>query len=430
MEPGYSSTEPRRLAVEEEIAVLLADAECTQVDAHRQAAWQAERMLRVVQCARRHPELYVDGAADAESIAFAERAAVFDLALRMNLSEDHVRHTVHVAEVATTRLPELWSRARTGFASPYLVQRTVGALHRVQAPVGASPEEHARETAAVEAIDLAAAVWSETSAPATFNRRLKALVDRLAPLAPEKAHAAAMRDRRVAVEDVDGGMSWFSILLPTPQAHAAFRRATATAKKMPSLERCGRTRDQLRSDLAAGWLLGAGTAQAVKTKVVVTVPVQLLAAVRDGATIDECAAAAIRDERAEVVGLGAIDPVTARQLFLDASSFRRVITDPVRGVVLDMDRRTYRPTKVQRDWIILQHGTCARDGCERLAVDADIDHRTPWANGGTTDIANLAPLCPRDHRHNHRTRARYRSRPDRTVQVTTPTGFDTTPAPF
>lgn len=167
------------------------------------------------------------------------------------------------------------------------------------------------------------------------------------------------------------------------------------------------------------WLKGEGTATAVKTKLFVTVPVQLLAG------------QPVPVEQATVVGGDTIDPITAKQLFLDGRSFHRVITDPVRGVVVDMDRRTYRPTRAQRDWLIVQHGTCSRDGCSRLAVDADLDHDRPWSRGGRTNVNDLRPLCPRDHRHRHRTRAVYRTRRDRTVEVTTPTGFTSdAPPPF
>ena len=417
------------MSPEEEIGLLLADAECAQVEANRRAALQSERMLRVVQFARRHPELYVDGVQDAEAIAFAERAAVLDLALRMNSFEDHVRGQVFVVEQAQSHLPLLWERARTGFASPYLVGRAVSALGRVAARADATADELSAESAARRAIDQAAAEWSRTCSPASFNRRLNKLVDRLDPLSPEVRHGRAMRDRRVTVEGVDDGMAWMHILMPHHEARAAFRRATSTAKNLTKDRREGRTRDQIRSDLMSAWLRGIGTENPVKTKVVVTVPVQLLAAVREGTPIEPAAADAIRAEQAQIAGVGTIDPVTAAQLFLEATSFRRVVNDPVHGVLLDMDRRTYRPSKAQRDWLILKHGTCARDGCERLAIDADIDHRRPWATGGKTDIANLAPLCPRDHRHRHRTKMRYRSRPDGTVRVVTPTGFETEPDP-
>ena len=416
----------------EEIGLLLADAECSQVDANRQAALQAGRMLRVVQYARRHPELYVDGIENAEAIDHAERAAILDLALRMNMSEEHVRGQVFLAERAQVHLPGMWERAITGFASLYLLGRAVHALGLVAAPADATAQERAAERAAFAAIDAACAEWSETCSPASFNRRLKRLTDRLCPVPAEAQHARAMRDRWVYVEDTGGGMAWFHAMMPSHEARAAFRRATSTAKHLSKDRREGRTRDQIRADLTSAWLRGVGTDTAVKTKVFVTIPVQLLAAARDGAPIDPETVRALAAEQAEVVGGDSIDPVTAAQIFSDATAFHRVITDPVTRVILDMDRRTYRPTKAQRDWLILKHRTCSRDGCERLAADAEIDHRRPWAAGGSTNAHSLAPLCPRDHKHRHRTRVRYRSRPNGTIQLTTPTGHTTheQPPPF
>ncbi|UYO96586.1 hypothetical protein OED01_13380 [Microbacterium sp. M28] len=178
-------------------------------------ALQAGRMLRVVRYARRHPELFVDGIEDAEAIDHAERAAVLDLALRMNMSEEHVRGQVFLAERALVHLPGLWERAVTGFASLYLVGRAVHALGLVAAPADATAEERAAERAAFAAIDAATAEWAGSCSPASFNRRLKRLTDRLCPVPAEAQHARAMRDRRVYVEDTGGGMAWFHALIPT-----------------------------------------------------------------------------------------------------------------------------------------------------------------------------------------------------------------------
>jgi len=136
-------------------------------------------------------------------------------------------------------------------------------------------------------------------------------------------------------------------------------------------------------------------------------------------------------EQSRIVGHGPVDPLTAKQAFLDAKAFHRVVTDPIRSAILDMDRRTYRPSTAQRDWLTLQHGTCARDGCTRLALDADLDHDHPWAAGGPTNTSNLRPLCPPDHTTRHGTTFTYRTRQNGTVQITTPTGHTTTePPPF
>lgn len=66
----------------------------------------------------------------------------------------------------------------------------------------------------------------------------------------------------------------------------------------------------------------------------------------------------------------------------------------------------------------------------RIVGGDTIDHDTPWTHGGTTNLANLRPLCPRDHRHRHRTKTHYRTRDDHTIEITTPTGHTTTPPPF
>ncbi len=170
----------------------------------------------------------------------------------------------------------------------------------------------------------------------------------------------------------------------------------------------------------------------VKTKLFVTVPVGMLT----GTTADAegrcttCGGSG-HAEHARIVGGDTIDPLTAKQLFLDAKAFHRVIFDPVRSVVVDLDRRRYRSTQAQRDWLALLHGTCARDGCNRLAIDSEIDHEQEWARGGPTNLDKLRPLCPPDHKRRHSTRLIYRSRPNRTVQVLSPTGYASAePPPF
>ncbi|WP_415134778.1 HNH endonuclease signature motif containing protein, partial [Microbacterium sp.] len=278
-------------------------------------------------------------------------------------------------------------------------------------PPADAPQEVLDEVAAViAAVDAAASGWVLECPPETFRRKVKRLVDSAAGNIASRRHARAMADRNVRVSPAGDGMSWLTALIPTVEAEKIMGRLTATAKHVQKGERGGRTRDQVRADLLCAWLTGKGTATAVKTKIFVTIPVQLLAGTGTGTgttvpgSAPGTAPMPVPVEQACIVGGDTIDPVTAAQLFLDTTAFHRVITDPVKGITLDMDRRTYRPTRAQRDWLILTHGTCTRDGCHRLAADADIDHDRPWANGGTTNTTNLRPLCPRDHTHRHRTR--------------------------
>ncbi|MGB3373759.1 MAG: DUF222 domain-containing protein [Microbacterium sp.] len=397
------------------LGVLLDGVMCSEQDANRHSARQSERIVEAVEFAMRHPEIYT---VDADP-TMAERAVVLELSLRLRLSEDRVRELRWAAETAMRSLPLLWGRARDGFASMYCISVVVGVAGALASPADAPQDILDAEAEALAHLDRAAHEWVMSSSSSALRRKAKKLVDRITGDSAARRHTRAMADRKVTISPAGDGMSWVASLMSTQDALAAMRRLTATAKHMQKDKREGRTRDQIRADLLSGWLRGVGTDTAVKTKLFVTVPVQLLAG------------EPVPVEQAAIVGGDTIDPLTAKQLFLDAKAFHRVITDPVKGVVVNMDRRTYRPTLAQRDWLILQHGTCSRDGCNRLAVDADLDHDRPWARGGTTDVTQLRPLCPRDHVHRHRTRIRYRTRPDRSVQVVSPTGFESTaPPPF
>lgn len=402
-------------------SILLDDLTCTANEANRQAARRSERIVETIELARRHPEIYTHDA----DVSFAERSAVLDIALRLHLSEDQVRGLQHEAEWAMMHLPTLWAQAHDGFATLRQVSQAAALLLPLTPPADAPQEIQDAVAAVFTQVDQAAAGWLLTCPSEAFRRRVKALVDRVAGDLAARRHTRAMADRKVTRSQAGDGMTWLGALVPSTEADKIIGRLTSTAKHMQKHERDGRTRDQIRADLFVSWLTGAGTSTAVQTKIFVTIPVQLLAG------------EPVPVEQARIVGGDTIDPLTAKQLFLDTKTFHRVITDPVKGIVVDMDRRTYRPTRSQRDWLILQHGTCSRDGCTRLAIDAEVDHDSPWAQGGMTNLADLRPLCSRDHVHRHRTKAVFRTRPDRTVEVTTPTGFtssapplDDTPPPF
>jgi hypothetical protein len=420
---------PTSVSMEESLGFLFDDLQSDQFAAIRHEARRAAGIAEAVEIARRHPYVYTEIiGADGEEMAV--RGVLFDLSLRLNVAEQTLRSLAYTATTAAESLPWLWRRALDGFAPLTLVDAAVAGVARLQAPIGASPEQRAEAEAAIAELDAAASDWVVSCSRAAFRARLKRLLERLDARRADVRHAAAMRDRRVGIEHIDDGMSWVTALVPTVHAVALGRRLDAAAKATAKDARELRTRDQIRADLFASWLMGEGTATAVKTKVFVTVPVSLLTG--DGSAEDIAARlAALPREDAELVGHGPIDPLTAAQIFTDAKAFHRVITDPVRGIVLDMDRRTYRPTRAQRDWLILRFGRCARDGCNRLALDADIDHDRTWARGGTTDEVNLRPLCPPDHVHRHATRFRFISRRDGTVQVETPTGHvSAAPPPF
>ncbi|KTR86684.1 hypothetical protein NS220_18135, partial [Microbacterium testaceum] len=139
------------------------------------------------------------------------------------------------------------------------------------------------------------------------------------------------------------------------------------------------------------------------------------------------------DRPATLDGYGPIDLDTARRLAGEASSWVRLLTHPVSGAPLVLDRQTYRVPAALRRWLGVTSPTCVFPGCNRPAHDCDLDHLTAWADGGTTDADNLAPECRHHHRLRHGTRWTPTQAPSAgDLQWTSPLGgtYGTDPPPF
>ena len=96
-------------------------------------------------------------------------------------------------------------------------------------------------------------------------------------------------------------------------------------------------------------------------------------------------------------GYGAIPASIARELAADGK-WRRFITDPLTGNLLDYGREKYEPPQALVDFLMARDRTCRFPGCRQPARLADIDHAQPWEEGGETSIENMGLLCRRHHR--------------------------------
>ncbi|WP_279365454.1 HNH endonuclease signature motif containing protein [Microbacterium testaceum] len=137
-------------------------------------------------------------------------------------------------------------------------------------------------------------------------------------------------------------------------------------------------------------------------------------------------------EPATLEGYGPIDLDTARRLAGTARSWIRLLTHPVTGAPLVLDRRTYRVPVALRRWLGITSPICVFPGCARAARDCDIDHLTAWADGGTTDDDNLDPECRHHHRVRHESRWDIDDHPDGDTAWISPLGgtYNTDPPPF
>ncbi|OLO68534.1 HNH endonuclease [Actinomyces oris] len=82
-------------------------------------------------------------------------------------------------------------------------------------------------------------------------------------------------------------------------------------------------------------------------------------------------------------------------------TWKRLITDPVSGVVIDVGRTRYRPPAGLADLVRARDRACVFPTCQTPAERCDIDHLTAWSQGGTTSLDNLVVLCEAHHRLKH-----------------------------
>jgi hypothetical protein len=104
----------------------------------------------------------------------------------------------------------------------------------------------------------------------------------------------------------------------------------------------------------------------------------------------------VDDRPAHLEGYGPITAAVARRIAADGT-WRRLLTDPASGAVLDIGRERYTPPPDLAEHVIARDQTCRFPTCTRPAEGCDLDHTVPFEQGGTTSAANLGPL----HRGHH-----------------------------
>ena len=113
-------------------------------------------------------------------------------------------------------------------------------------------------------------------------------------------------------------------------------------------------------------------------------------------TIDLPTLLGLAENPGQLSGYGPIPAAVARELAADGK-WRKFITDPTTGNLLDFGRESYLPPQVLRDFLLARDRTCRFPGCRRSGIRGEIDHAIPWEKGGETSRANLGLLCKRHH---------------------------------
>jgi hypothetical protein len=214
-------------------------------------------------------------------------------------------------------------------------------------------------------------------------------------------------------------------LMRAADATALYRRLTTIARASdprpaardnPSRDgrsQDNRSMDARRADALAGLAHTRGPGQPAPALIQVTVAATTLL----GAD----------HQPAHLTGYGPITAAEARRIAADGR-WRRLLTDPTTGALLDYGRRSYPPPAPLADHVRARDHTCRFPGCRQPATTADLDHTIAYPTGPTS-ATNLAALCRHHHRLKHRTRWTVEQANDATLTWTTPTGRRHTTTP-
>jgi hypothetical protein len=212
-----------------------------------------------------------------------------------------------------------------------------------------------------------------------FQKAIRRAVLKVDPEGAEARREQAKAGRYVEVKPRDDGVAKLELVTGAELTEAIFQRLTALAREIMPGD--GRTLMQRRVDVATSLLLGAQSGGRPPVEVHVTVPVTTLLG--------------LQDNPGELEGYGPIPAGMAREL-AEHAHWRRIITDPVDGTVLDVGRRRFATAGLARH-VRERDRTCRFPGCPRPARDCDLDHTQRHTDHGRTADFNIELLCEHHH---------------------------------
>jgi len=372
------------------------DADDVAVLQRQQAALDAAAVVRLAAAARKADRL---ATLPGGSLEHSRRSLVAEIATTLLLPEASAARRIDDAEMLCDFLPATLDALARGDLS----YRHAQAVVRQAASLPASARGE---------FEIAVLAKATVQTSTQLSAHARAVRERMHPESIDTRHREARDERAVWVEKERDGMATLVCHLPAASAFAIDDTLDRLGRALRSPDET-RTHAQLRADGLVDLLLRrdgdtAARAGGITATVAVTVPVMTL--------LGHSA------EPGELTGYGPIDPETARRLAAGATSFIRILTDPITRERLSVGRERYAVPADLRAAVILDDETCRFPGCARRANRCDLDHTLDWATGGETSLANLTALCRRHHTLKHRGGWRVGPGEGRALRWTSPAG--------
>lgn len=330
-----------------------------------------------------------------------------EIASALRISPSAAQNRIDVARVLVNHLPQTCAALAAGDISPS--HATVIARETAIGIRDGLPAE------AIAMIETAAVAHSEFHTPGQVGRKVRTQLAQINPHDFEEEVEIARSTRKVTCYEERDGMATVVAILPIEDAQvvmkaieafiaeheSAARQSESEVAEVVELTRAfdsfripgdldGRTAANKRADaltrIAELSLISSNERTAAHRR-----PFTI------NVTIDLPTLLGLQDNPGQLAGYGPIPAQVARELAADGR-WKRFITDPQSGALLDYGRETYEPPQALVDFVIARDRICRFPGCRNSAMRGDIDHAQSWESGGETNPENLGALCRRHHR--------------------------------
>ena len=400
----------------------------------RQTAWLQAIMQRAIVAVAGEESSSNDKIWD--GVDEAERE---DIATALRLSPNTAQLRIDVARTLVNHLPNTCSALAMG---------EISAAHAtVIAKESAAAIRDGLSEFAIYQVEEKALSYAEFHTPGQVANKVRTTIAQLAPAEFEEIVDRARESRRVSCYNDADGMATVVAILPAPDAQIIMKSIESYILKRneeDSREQCDAnvgskqhsdanvgtgSSISTRSETSSWSLLSADNKRADALTEILSSALSENSdsvkphrrAVSVNVTIDLPTLLGLAENPGQLSGYGAIPASVARELASDAT-WKRFVTDPITGNLLDYGREKYEPPQALVDFLLARDRTCRFPGCRQPASRTDIDHAHSWESGGETSLENLGLLCRRHHRLKTHGRWSLISNQDGSCEWTSPTG--------
>jgi hypothetical protein len=323
-----------------------------------------------------------------------------DISTALRLAPATAQSRIDIARTLVNNLPNTCSALATGEISS--AHATVIARESAAAIRDGAPESVIFE------IEQRAIAYAEFHTPGQLTHHIRNTVAKFVPEEFEEATARATALRRVSCYNDADGMSTVVAILPAADAQVVMNSIEAFILRQEQLEKSNEGVALNLTNEANHLARGARTVDQKRADALSAICSNFLTEISEtvapqrrpltvNVTIDLPTLLGLAENPGQLAGYGPIPASVARELASDAR-WKRFITEPQTGNLLDFGRESYEPPQHLKDFLIARDRTCRFPGCRRSALLSDLDHAESWESGGETSPDNVGALCRRHHR--------------------------------